>query len=196
MASALWLNFVKVQIASGSTVFATCRMTWPFWSTATYIQASRHTLTTHMNLLWYHHRVHQTRHFRKLSHQEVHHPSHCNITNRWGAECNRNSYMGILECVMFNNTWSQHGHSVSCMIMLFPFHANHQIRPQAKSKVGCKPGNCRWPLYLPHVFVRVYGSTLGMSRIDGYSYTKRFLPCNESESDFRIFKKKPVQLTL
>ena len=31
---------------------------------------------------------------------------------------------------------------------------------------------------------------LGMSRIDGYSYTKRFLPCNESESDFRIFEKK------
>ena len=95
MVSALWLNFAKVQIASGSTVFAACRMTWPFWSTATYIQASRHTLISHMNLLWYHHRVHQTRHFRKLSQQEVHHPSHCNITNRWGAECNRNSYMGI-----------------------------------------------------------------------------------------------------
>ena len=29
-----------------------------------------------------------------------------------------------------------------------------------------------------------------MSRIDGYSYTKRFLPFNESESDFRIFEKK------
>ena len=28
-----------------------------------------------------------------------------------------------------------------------------------------------------------------MSRIDGYSYTKRFLPFNESESDFRIFEK-------
>ena len=35
-----------------------------------------------------------------------------------------------------------------------------------------------------------------MSRIDVYSYTKRFLPFNESESDFRIFEKKPVQLTL
>ena len=33
-------------------------------------------------------------------------------------------------------------------------------------------------------------SRLGMSRIDGYSYTKRFLPCNESESGFRIFEKK------
>ena len=37
---------------------------------------------------------------------------------------------------------------------------------------------------------------LGMSRIDGYSYTKRFVPCNESESDFRIFEKENVQLTL
>ena len=35
-----------------------------------------------------------------------------------------------------------------------------------------------------------------MSQIDGYSYTKRFLPYNESKSDFRILKKKPVQLTL
>ena len=35
-----------------------------------------------------------------------------------------------------------------------------------------------------------------MSRIDRYSYTKRFLPYNESKSDFQIFEKKPVQLTL
>ena len=35
-----------------------------------------------------------------------------------------------------------------------------------------------------------------MSRIDAYLYTKRFLLCNESESDFRILKKKTVQLTL
>ena len=40
----------------------------------------------------------------------------------------------------------------------------------------------------------IEGKRLGMSRIDGYSYTKRFLPFNESESDFRILK-KTVQLT-
>ena len=37
---------------------------------------------------------------------------------------------------------------------------------------------------------------LGLLRIDGYSYTKRFLPCNEPESDFRTFGKKTVQLPL
>ena len=38
--------------------------------------------------------------------------------------------------------------------------------------------------------VAILGLFVGMSRIDAYSYTKRFLPCNESESDFRIFEKK------
>ena len=60
---------------------------------------------------------------------------------------------------MFNNPLSQYGHSVSCMIMLFPFHANTRsdFRPQViKPCVSCKPDDCRWPLDLPHVFARVY----------------------------------------
>ena len=32
------------------------------------------------------------------------------------------------------------------------FPSKDQIRPQATSKASCKPGGCRWPLYLPHVF--------------------------------------------
>ncbi len=39
---------------------------------------------------------------------------------------------------MFSNIWSQHRHSVSCMIMLFPFHAKTRsdLRPQVKQAVS------------------------------------------------------------
>ena len=49
--------------------------------------------------------------------------------------------------MLFNNTWSQFGHSVSCMIILFPILANHQIRHQATYIEGCQPADCRWPFY-------------------------------------------------
>ena len=39
---------------------------------------------------------------------------------------------------------------------------------------------------------KISANEVGMSRIDGYSYTKWFLPYNESKSDFRIFKKKTL----
>ena len=38
---------------------------------------------------------------------------------------------------------------------------------------------------------KIIANEVGMSRIDGYSYTKRFLPYNKSKSDFRILKKNP-----
>ena len=44
-------------------------------------------------------------------------------------------------------------HSVSCMTILFSMLAKHQIKHQATCKVGCQPGNCRWPLNLPWEFL-------------------------------------------
>ena len=40
--------------------------------------------------------------------------------------------------------WSQQGHSVSCMTILFPWLAKHPIRHE-ESKVGCQLGDHRWP---------------------------------------------------
>ena len=36
--------------------------------------------------------------------------------------------------VLFNDTWPQHGHSVSCLIIQFSLLANYQIRHQATCK--------------------------------------------------------------
>ena len=47
------------------------------------------------------------------------------------------------EFVLFNDTWSQKGHAVSRMTKLYSMIANHQIRHQATSKMGCLPGDCR-----------------------------------------------------
>ena len=41
------------------------------------------------------------------------------------------------------------------MTLLFAMLANHQIRYQLTHKVGHQPGDCRWPLCFPHVFVWV-----------------------------------------
>ena len=44
--------------------------------------------------------------------------------------------------MLFNDTCSQQGHSVSCMTILFSKLANHQIRHQATHKMDCQPGDC------------------------------------------------------
>ena len=49
--------------------------------------------------------------------------------------------------MLFNDTWSQQGHSVSCMTI-----------HQATHKVGCQPGNFAYDHFnLPLGFVWVYG---------------------------------------
>ena len=50
------------------------------------------------------------------------------------------------DAVMFNDTWSQYGHPVSCMSHTFSKLANHQIRHLAIHTVSRKPGNCIWSL--------------------------------------------------
>ena len=52
-----------------------------------------------------------------------------------------------LSFVLFNDTWSQYGHSVLCMTILC-LH-NHLIRHQATYKAGCQPGDCIWPTNVP-----------------------------------------------
>ena len=48
--------------------------------------------------------------------------------------------------VLFNDTWSQSRHQVSCITILFSVLANHKIRHQAPCKVNCQPGDCRQQL--------------------------------------------------
>ena len=52
------------------------------------------------------------------------------------------------EFELFNDTWSQYGHSVSCMTILLSVLANQQIRHQATCKLGYQYGDCI-PLNLP-----------------------------------------------
>ena len=48
--------------------------------------------------------------------------------------------------VLLYDTSSQKGYSVPSMTIVFSKLANHQIRHQARHKVGCQPGDCIWPL--------------------------------------------------
>ena len=57
--------------------------------------------------------------------------------------------------VLFNYTWSQQGHPVSCMTMFVFILANHQIRYQATSNLGYQPGDCRLAFNLNQGFVLV-----------------------------------------
>ena len=50
--------------------------------------------------------------------------------------------------VLFNDTWSQEGHLMSCMTKLFFIFANHQIRHQDPSTKGLALSDCRWPLLI------------------------------------------------
>ena len=45
--------------------------------------------------------------------------------------------------VLLNDTWSQLGHSVSCMPIFFSFLTNYQSKHQVTSKISCKLGDCR-----------------------------------------------------
>ena len=48
--------------------------------------------------------------------------------------------------VLFNDTWSQHGHSVFMYDHTFAKFSNRQIRHEATHKVNCEPGDCIWSL--------------------------------------------------
>ena len=64
---------------------------------------------------------------------------------------------GLVWFVLFNDTWSQKGHSVSCMTILFISKCNQQIGHQAAHKVGCQPGDFAYGHFnLPPGFVWVY----------------------------------------
>ena len=67
----------------------------------------------------------------------------CKVSSEW-------CWIGF---VLFNNTWSQWGHSVSCMIIhFFSKLANHQIRHQATHQVDGQLGDCIWSVTL--IFLR------------------------------------------
>ena len=60
------------------------------------------------------------------------------------------------EFVLFIGTWSQRGHSVSFTTTFFFYAAHYQIGHQAKSKMGCQPGNCNGHLSSPGDCVCMY----------------------------------------
>ena len=62
-----------------------------------------------------------------------------------------------LSFVLFSDTLSQQGHSVSCTTILFSFFANHHSRHQAKSKMAVNLVDSRWSLYSSGVCVGTYG---------------------------------------
>ena len=60
--------------------------------------------------------------------------------------------------VTLNDTWSQYGHSVSCMTILLFMLANHQIRHrQATRKVSYQTGDSRRSQSSSGVHVGMYG---------------------------------------
>ena len=56
----------------------------------------------------------------------------------WLTSCKSHEITEEFEFVLFSDTWSQQGHSVSCMTIRFPKVVNHQSRHQATSKMGVR----------------------------------------------------------